>query len=379
MKNISIYVHIPFCRSKCYYCDFYSCVNEDSLISSYVDSLCTEILDSTDILTNYNIETIYFGGGTPSNIDTKYIEKILNIINLFGGSKTEVTIEVNPKDCTIEKLSKYLSIGFNRFSIGLQSINNNVLKNIGRNQTIEDFRVAYKNMTSLGIDNISVDSITGLPGDDINIFKDTIEYIAGLGDNIKHVSIYSLEVHENTKLDFLLKENFLELPSEDIERDMKHLADKMLEKNGYKMYEISNYAKEGYESKHNNGYWTGQNYLGFGVSASSYIHGSRYTNISNINKYIKNIQSNLGALNICDLEELTENDILKEWVMLRFRLTTGVSKNEFKNRFKKNLQDVFGEELKELENKRLIELIEDRYVLTEKGRDLANLVFEKFV
>lgn len=377
MKNISIYVHIPFCRSKCYYCDFYSCVKEENIIENYVDSVCTEILGTADILTNYNIETIYFGGGTPSYIDSKYIEKIMSVLNLFGGTRSEVTIEVNPKDCSIENLKKILDIGFDRFSIGLQSIDNNILKNIGRNQTIEDFEISYLNMTSLGIENISVDCITGLPGDDINSFKQTIDYIVGLGANIKHVSVYSLEVHENTKLSFLLKEGFLELPNEDIERDMKHLADKILEENGYKMYEISNYAKEGYESKHNSGYWLGQNYLGFGVAASSYILGSRYTNISDVKQYIQNIQE--GNTNVVELEELTEEDLLKEWVMLRFRLNTGVSVDEFKVKFKKDIQDVFNNELNELLKKELIHLENDRYILTEKGRDLANFVFKKFV
>lgn len=347
------------------------------MVSNYIDSVCREILDNADLLTNYNIETIYFGGGTPSYIDTKYIEKIMSILNLFSGTKTEVTIEVNPKDCSMEKLKELLSIGFNRFSIGLQSINNNVLKNIGRNQTIEDFEIAYKNMTSLGIDNISVDAITGLPGDDIGSFRETIEYIVGLGDNVKHVSIYSLEVHENTKLDFLLKEGFLTLPDEDEERDMKHLADGILDANGYRMYEISNYAKEGYESKHNSTYWLGQNYLGFGAAASSYILGSRYTNVSNIQKYIQNIQE--GISNVVELEELTEDEILKEWVMLRFRLNIGVSKDEFKVRFKQNIEDIFKKELDELISKKLIYIDNNRYILTEKGRDLANLVFEKFV
>lgn len=177
MKNISIYIHIPFCRSKCYYCDFYSCAKEENIVNNYIDSVCKEILDNSDILINYNIETIYFGGGTPSYIDIKYIDKIMSVLNLFGGTKTEVTIELNPKDCSIEKLKELLDIGFNRFSIGLQTIDNKILKNIGRNQTIEDFQIAINNMKSLDINNISVDCITGLPGDTIEGFKATINYI----------------------------------------------------------------------------------------------------------------------------------------------------------------------------------------------------------
>lgn len=261
---------------------------------------------------------------------------------------------------------------------GLQTTNNKVLKNIGRNQTIEDFEIAYKNITDVGIKNVSLDVITGLPGDNLKNFNDTIDYIVGLGENIKHISIYSLEVHENTKIDFLIKNDFLQLPSEDEERKMKHLADKLLDKNGYKMYEISNYSKPGYESKHNNRYWLGSYYLGIGSSASSYILGTRYTNISNIDKYITNIEN--GIPTVIESDDLTDYDVLKEWVMLRFRLNTGVSKKEFKDKFKQNLDKLFKEELGELIDTKLIYLEDtDKYILTKKGRDLANLVFEKFI
>lgn len=192
------------------------------------------------------------------------------------------------------------------------------------------------------------------------------------------MSIYSLEVHENTKIDFLIKDGFLTLPNEDIERDMKHLADKMLDEKGYNMYEISNYSKEGYESKHNNAYWLGQNYLGFGASSSSYMNGSRYTNISDIKKYIRNIEN--GLSNVIEIEDLSDAELLKEWVMLRFRLNTGVSKEEFKVKFKQDINEIFKNELDYLISKELIYLENnDRYILTERGRDLANLVFEKFV
>ncbi len=378
-QELSIYVHIPFCKSKCYYCDFCSKENNDDfVVSQYVDAVIQEILNNAEILSEHEIKTIYFGGGTPSYIGDKYIEKILSVIKLFLGDRiVETTIEMNPADCTMEKLTNYVNMGINRFSLGMQSANNDVLKAIGRRHTREDVEKAYNNMSKLGIKNISVDVITGLPKDSINTFKDTLMFVTNLGENIKHISTYSLEVHENTKLDTLLETGFLNLPSEDEEREMNDLTYNILSKAGYNMYEISNYSKPGYESKHNLTYWNQGYYLGFGVSAASYINGKRYSNVCNINEYIEKISNNQSV--ILETEELDKLDTLKEYIILKLRLTDGINVDEFKNRFKIDIFDIFKKEIEELISNKLLENKNNRIFLSKKGRDLANQVWQKFI
>lgn len=378
-QELAIYVHIPFCKSKCYYCDFCSKeISDEKLVEEYVDAVIKEILDNAEILSEYEIKTIYFGGGTPSYINEKYIEKILSVIRLFlGNNFIETTIEMNPADCTTKKLTSYVNMGINRFSLGVQSANDEVLKAIGRRHTKSDVIKAYNNMSALGIDNISVDVITGLPKDNINSFRETLQFIINLGENIKHISTYSLEVHENTKLNTLLEAGFLELCLEDEEREMNDLTYNILSEAGYNMYEISNYSKKGYESKHNLTYWNQGCYLGFGVSAASYINGKRYSNICNIKEYI-NRMSNSKTV-ILETEELDKLDTLKEYIILKLRLIDGLSIKDFKNRFKVDIFDMFKQEIDELISNNLLEYRDERMFLSKKGRDLANQVWQKFI
>ncbi|MBR6641047.1 MAG: radical SAM family heme chaperone HemW, partial [Clostridia bacterium] len=290
MNDLGIYIHIPFCKSKCFYCDFYSkpeCTNNN--IEEYIDTICMELLANSELLQERNITTVYFGGGTPSLIDAKHIAKILDIIRLFNNSIEEITIEANPESLNKEKLTAYLEAGVNRLSLGLQSANDNTLKKIGRIATKEMFEKAYMDAIEAGFSNISTDVIIGLPDETLEDFKNTVEYILSL-DKIKHISAYSLEVHEGTKLDFLLNSGFLTLPDENNEREMKYTLDKMLEEKGFNKYEISNYAKPKYESKHNTGYWNQQEYLGLGAAAASFINSTRYTNIPDMDKYIEYIK-----------------------------------------------------------------------------------------
>lgn len=378
-KEISIYIHIPFCKSKCYYCDFCSKENNnEELVEQYIDSVIKEILNNAELLSEYRIKTIYFGGGTPSYINEKHIEKIMSVLNLFlDGKNIETTIEMNPADCNNDKLESYINMGINRFSLGMQSANDDILKSIGRRHTKADVIKAYNNMINVGIDNISIDIITGLPKDDINSFRETLEFVTSLGESIKHVSTYSLEVHEDTKLSTLLETGFLELPSEDEEREMNNLTYNILLSNGYNMYEISNYAKPGFESLHNLTYWNQGCYLGVGVSAASYINGKRYSNICDIKEYIKRINSNKSV--VSETEEMDKLDTLKEYIILKLRLVDGVNFNEFKAKFKVNIFDMFKLEIDELLKNKLIEKNENRMYLTKKGRDLANQVWQKFI
>jgi len=378
-NEISIYVHIPFCKSKCYYCDFASSDKENSAcIESYINAVITEILSNSELLSEHKIKTIYFGGGTPSYIDVEYIEKILNVLNLFMSEKPdEITIELNPADCTYEKLKSYVLMGINRFSLGMQSANSDTLKLIGRRHTKQDVINAVNNMEKTGITNISIDVITGLPNETIETFKNTIEFITSLSTSIKHISTYSLEVHEGTKLDTLIETGFAQLPSEDEERKMNDLTYNILSKNGYNMYEISNYAKEVYESKHNLNYWNQGCYLGFGCAAASYINGKRYTNVADISEYITRVNNSQDLIE--DSEQLDKLDTIKEYIILKLRLKNGVDTTEFYSRFKVDIFNMFKEEIDSLVKNKLLEYKNNRIYLTAYGRDVANIVWEKFI
>lgn len=377
MKDLGIYIHIPFCKSKCFYCDFYSkpeCTNSN--IEEYIDTICMELLANSELLQERNITTVYFGGGTPSLIDAKYIAKILDIIRLFNNSIEEITIEANPESLTKEKLTAYLEAGVNRLSLGLQSGNNNTLKKIGRIATKEMFEKAYIDAIEAGFSNISTDVIIGLPDETLEDFKNTVEYILSL-DKIKHISAYSLEVHEGTKLDFLLNSGFLTLPDENTEREMKYTLDKMLEEKGFNRYEISNYAKPKYESKHNTAYWNQQEYLGLGAAAASFINSTRYTNIPDMDKYIQYMKQGISVKQ--DIEEMDLLDTMKEYIILRLRLKEGLNFNEFKLKFKKDVLDMYKVQIDKLVEEGLLEKDDVGIRLTYKGEDLANIVWQEFI
>lgn len=372
---LGVYVHIPFCASKCFYCDFYSKTNRENE-QAYIDALLQEILSETELLGERAVDSIYIGGGTPSIIDKESIAKILDVLKFFSSEDAEITIEVNPESVTYDKLKTYFDCGVNRLSIGLQSINNETLKKIGRNATISDFKKAYNMAVDIGFKNISCDVIIGLPDETLNMFERTVDYILSL-EHITHISAYSLEVHENSKLDFLIKNNFVELPSEETERQMKYLLDNKLDKAGFNRYEISNYAKQGFESKHNLKYWNGEQYLGFGAAAASFVNSVRYKNISNIDKYIENIST--GNSNKEEIEEMDKLAIIKEYIILRLRLKEGINFKVFKSKFKQDIFDLYKDKIDLLVSQGLLEVNEDSLRLTYKGEDLANIVWQEFI
>lgn len=380
-ENISIYIHIPFCKKKCFYCDFVSFDNKDELIQKYVDALCEEILQNAEILSEYNIKTIYFGGGTPSIIDSKYIVQIMNILKLFtiNNNLEEVTIEVNPNSATSVKLQDYYNCGINRISIGLQSTHDKILRNIGRSHTFKDFKDTLKNAKNAGFTNISVDLIYPLPGLNLTSFKDSLNSIMKLKDefNIKHISVYNLEVHENTRLAFLLKEGFLSLCDEDEEYKMREALNQILKMHGYNKYEISNYSQPSFESKHNLCYWNQDKYLGFGVNASSFFNLKRYKNTSSIEKYINGINNNQNIIE--ESEELDKLGLMKEYAILKLRLKKGINILEFKEKFDTDIFDIFNTELASLKKDNLIFINNDNIFLTSRGEEVANIVWERFV
>lgn len=381
-ENIGIYIHIPFCKKKCFYCDFVSYENKENLIQEYIDTVCLEILQNAEILSEYNISTIYFGGGTPSLIKVEYIEKILNTLKLFVTDEKEIkeiTIEINPNSASLDKLGKYYNLGINRLSIGLQSTHDKILRNIGRLHTFNDFKEVLKNANVVGFKNISVDLIYPLPGLNLSGFKETLNSMIKLKDefNIKHISVYNLEVHENTRLDFLLKEGFVSLCNEDEEYKMREELNKRLQDNGFVKYEISNYAYPGFESKHNLCYWNQEKYIGFGVNASSFFNLKRYRNTSNIDKYIDGIKNNKNI--VVETEELDKLSLMKEYIILKLRLSKGVEISEFKQKFGTDIFDIFNTEFNSLKKDNLVNITSKNISLTNRGEEVANIVWEMFV
>ena len=381
MKELGIYVHIPFCKQKCYYCDFISYANKEEKTKEYVKCIQKEIeIESKKYSKDeYEITTIYLGGGTPSYISALYIENIINVIKLNYNIKdnAEITIEINPGTVNEEKILIYEKIGINRVSIGLQTTNDKLLKQIGRIHTYEEFLNCYKLVSKSKIDNINVDLMLALPNQTIEDLEESLQKVINLKPN--HISLYSLILEEGTKLEKMVSENIVKLPEEDMEREMYWKTKRILEKNGYNHYEISNFAKEGYKSKHNMNCWSQKEYLGFGVAAHSYVNRKRYCNINNIEEYVSNIKKGKIENNrtVCEIQNKIDEQ--KEFMMLGLRKIDGIDIQKFKNKFVENPIYVFHKELEKLVNEDLVEIDLDKIKLTNKGLDFANLVWEKFV
>ena len=376
MEEKGIYIHIPFCKSKCIYCDFVSFANRETNIQKYINALNVEIENNKN---SYKINTIYIGGGTPSFIDSKYIVEIIEKIksNFKVEKNAEITIEVNPGTVDEEKLRDYINIGINRISIGLQSTNNKILKQIGRIHTYEEFLNTYNLARKVGFKNINVDLMLALPNQTLEEMQDSVKRVIKL--NPEHISIYSLIIEEGTKMEELVNNKKVQLPSDELERKMYWNIKNKLEKSGYIHYEISNYSKKGFESKHNANCWNQKEYIGFGISAHSYINNKRFCNTNNIEEYIKNIENNniKNNIHICEIQN--EEEKKKEYILLGLRKIYGVNIQEFKNKFVDNPIYLYRKELEKLVNEDLIEIDLNNIKLTDKGLDLANLVWKEFV
>ena len=370
MKEIGVYIHIPFCIKKCDYCDFISYCNKQDLVEEYIEKLKEEINIELNKM-EYKIKTIYIGGGTPSSVDSKYIVDILNVIKeKYNIDNVEITIEVNPGTITKEKLLDYKTAGINRLSIGLQETSNQLLKQIGRIHTYEEFLETYNLARQVGFKNINVDLMIGLPNQSISDIKNSLNKIINL--NPEHISVYSLILEEGTKLYKKYEEIKIELPDEELERNMYWYVKNTLENNGYMHYEISNFAKDGYESKHNISCWKQEEYIGFGINAHSYIDSTRYSNIESIEEYIEDFDKIVHEKQVIE-------DMQKEYMLLGLRKIEGISVQEFKNKFGDNPIFLFRNELSKLVEEDLLEVDGDIIKLTNKGLDLANQVWQEFI
>lgn len=387
--ELGIYIHIPFCIKKCDYCDFISYTNCYDLQEKYVKKLIEEIEENRDLLKNNFISTIYIGGGTPSSIKPEFIKKILDkiyeiceISQISEKIKIETTIEVNPGTTTRNNLQLYKNCGINRLSIGLQSTNDTILEIIGRIHNYKQFLDTYKWAKEAGFKNINVDLMLGLPGQDIETLKESLENIVNLQPMPNHISVYSLIVEEGTKIEQNINLGKLKLPDDEEERKQYHYTKNYLELNGYKHYEISNFAKPGFESKHNMNCWKQKQYVGFGVAAHSYVNGIRYANTTDLKEYL-NIKENPKEKNFKKIKTVEEKqnkfDMEKEFMMLGLRKLEGISISKFEEKFGENPIYLFRNELQKLVEENLLEVDLDDIRLTNKGLDFANLVWEEFV
>lgn len=379
-----IYVHIPFCSAKCPYCAFFSRAGFEDLIPSYFDALNEEIkyfasykVPSCDIPFDEDdtCDTVYFGGGTPSLPESLFIARTLeNILSLYRISpdNAEITIEANPFTITPEKLSAYRKAGFNRISIGIQSLNNDVLKTLGRLHDSARAEEAVKEASASGFTNISCDLMLGIPGQTYDMLIDSAEKLLNLG--VKHISMYSLMLEEGTPFENRYGTYIEDVFEPDIEREMYHGLRKFLSDKGFVPYEISNCALPGFESRHNISYWRGMNYYAFGSGSAGYLGNNRFSHLEDIKAYI--------ADPICSFSTDETLDItakMKEYAMLMLRMSSGVSKKSFSMRFGKDLESVFPNELQTLENKGLVQSDDASFKLTSKGLDFANEAFREFV
>ena len=372
MKNIGLYIHIPFCERKCFYCDFTSIPTNNSLVEKYFDYLLKELSMASLKVKDYVVDTIFIGGGTPSILDGIKIEVLFaNIRKKYALSNNpEVTIEVNPGTLDTDKTESYKRAGINRISIGIQSMNNNSLLSIGRIHNKQQVIETIKICKDLGFHNISGDLIFGLPNERIEDFKSTLQEIIKL--NLSHISMYGLILEKGTKMYYWYKKGLLHLPDESEEREMYHLGIDYLEEHGYLQYEISNFARKGFKSKHNIGYWELKPYIGIGLASHSNIDSIRYWNEKNFKEYFRKLDVNLLPIEGSELIDKTLKE--SEYLILGIRMNKGISKIDYKDKFGVELMCKHKEAItKHIDNGLLSDTL-DNIQLTRRGMDLSNLV-----
>lgn len=405
---IGIYIHIPFCEAKCAYCDFLSGPSSKENKKRYIDALVEQIKEYSYLNEAYYIRTIFIGGGTPSSIDPMDIRRILEMVyKTFGIENTynsnennqqnkntqqtsqnncniEITIEANPGTLTKEKLLIYKETGINRISMGLQSVNDEELKLLGRIHTYKQFEENYHLARECGFTNINIDLMSALPGQTIDTWERTLKTVIEL--NPEHISAYSLIIEEGTPF----YERYVDsndLPMEEEDRQMYYLTKKLLREAGYERYEISNYAKPGFESKHNSSYWERIDYIGFGLGASSCINDTRFHNEDDLALYIEEgtrIQDNNSVpfrerFKPQDMQQLSLKEQMEECMFLGLRMMKGVDMNQFEQLFEVQFDKIYGKIVEEMVSDGLLLIKDHHLILTERGIDLSNYVMSEFL
>lgn len=403
MKNIQLYVHIPFCVKKCSYCDFLSFTSTQEEQKSYVEALINEIKACAAFGKECMISTIFIGGGTPSVLEGALMEQIVTTIrNTFQVQiNAEITMELNPQSLSEKKIQHYKNCGINRISMGLQATNNDELITLGRVHNYETFLQCYESLRANGFDQINIDLMSAIPGQNLVSWEETLDKVLELKP--EHISAYSLIIEEGTEFyDLYSDENAqhrdFSLPSEKEERDMYYLTKSKLQDQGYERYEISNYAKSGFICRHNCGYWEDVPYIGFGLGASSYIQTQegnyRYVNTENIQEYIdqyskKKIkefnslsdlirQDRLG-INQEGILQLSQLEQMEEFLFLGLRKIEGISKGKFLEKFHIPLEQVYGDTIANMKKLELLKETKEGIALTERGIDVSNYVLSSFL
>ncbi len=394
-KPLSIYIHIPFCKHKCMYCDFLSFANETVTTQiQYINALMNEINLYKPYADRYIVKTIYIGGGTPSILDEALIGNVLDHIReVFKVDRfAEITIEANPGTIKYTDLLMFRDKGINRISIGLQSSDDDLLRLLGRIHTFDDFLGGFDAARRAGFENINVDIMSGLPGQDMHTLVDTLTRVTEL--NPEHISVYSLQVEEGTPIS--MRPDILRtIPDENLDRAMYAMTKKVLRTAGYRRYEISNYSRKGYESRHNTVYWTGGQYIGLGVGAASFFKGERFSNITNLANYIEicedireEIIKETDPVRLYDSATsiLRENvqimfidSRIEEFMYLGLRMTDGISRAEFQERFKRDMFEIYAEPINKYIDSGYMEMNGDRIRLTDKGLDVSNYILADFI
>lgn len=390
MADLGLYIHIPFCEKKCDYCDFLSAPADRETKEAYVKALIAEIHSYKTVAAEYLVRTVFIGGGTPSSIDGKYIYDILDAVkevfaitgvNTSAGTdgvisegkvNAEITIEVNPGTVSREKLDYYRMSGINRLSFGLQSADDRELKLLGRIHTYEDFVRNYRLAREMGFYNINIDLMSALPGQTMSGWMNTLCAAAALKP--EHISAYSLIIEEGTPFHLRYRE---EDQDEELDREIYAGTKEYLERYGYKRYEISNYAKPGFECRHNSSYWRRTEYLGIGLGSSSLLRNQRYRNEDRLKDYIR-LSGDYHNIRR-DIKQLAVREQMEEFMFLGLRMSSGISKEEFKQQFGSSMDMIYGDAIRRSVREGLLHMNENQLYLTDKGIDLSNMVFTRFL
>lgn len=380
MKNtntVGLYIHIPFCRQKCLYCDFPSWAGKEGQMQGYVDALTKEIRKRGTEYTDQQVVSVFFGGGTPTTLTIPMLEQLMQAVfeSWNIAEDAEITTEANPGMLDGEMAAALKKMGFNRLSMGVQAWQNRLLKELGRIHTIEVFRENFKAVREAGFTNINTDLMFALPNQTMEDWQETVKNIVAM--NPEHISAYSLIIEEGTPFYDRYEKGELKPAEEELDREMYHWAVDYLAEHGYEQYEISNFAKKGRQSRHNRIYWQAEEYLGMGLGSHSYMNGERFHNIYDLQEYIR-ADGDVSLLKE-DIERITEEDALAEFMFLGLRLTEGVSFAGFQERFGQGMKNIYGSQIEELVKDELLQEDEIGIRLTKRGVDISNYVFEKFL
>ena len=371
MRDISLYIHIPFCIKKCLYCDFNSFSDKNGYFEKYKNSLLSEI-NNFEKAQGLKVNTIFIGGGTPSLLPSSFIYEILDALGekFYIEKNAEISIEANPGTADFNKFSEYRKSGVNRLSIGVQAVQDKILKILGRVYDKAQFLKSVEFAKRAGFENINFDLMFAIPGQSFYDWEETLKTAVYL--NPSHLSVYSLIIEEGTPFYDMMKKGELSVVSDENDRKMYYMAKDILKQSGYIQYEISNFAKKGAECRHNIVYWKRKEYIGFGLGACSFFEGKRFHNNVDIDEYIN------GRV-FGENEDFSEDDAFAEFMFLGLRMNRGISEKEFYDYFNVHLYDIFGDEIERNIKRGLIEKKDGRICLSEKGFDLSNIVFTEFL